>query len=344
MSNPQKSDPQKWPRNTEGATDEDGKLRNCCFTWNNPDDLARIEAKLRAWRGVAYMVYGLEKSKQGTPHLQGYCEFNNQKQWSSVKKMLEGAHFEARRGTAIGAAQYCKKGEQSHESYMFEGVDSPDYGVNAVVTEWGELSQQGQRNDLTPAVEMIKEGRPMKEVAMEHPEQFVRFHKGLIALKNILIPPRCTQPEIRVFWGSKGAGKSYAARQWLGWENDADAPWVWNPQCKHWFDGYEGEKKVIFEEFRGQLPFGFVLVLTDRYSCKIEYKGGMCQFAATQICFTSPIHPRSWYSYEDMKADESLEQLLDRIDERNIVEYKGPSKRKKEDTLDGLVRLGGSAA
>ena len=309
--------------------EEKEKLRNCCFTWNNPDDIARIEAKLRGWRGVAYMVYGLEKSKEGTPHLQGYCEFNNQKEWSSVKKMLEGAHFEARRGTAAGAARYCKKGEQTHENYELEGVDSPTYGLNAVVTEWGEITGQGKRNDLTPACEMIKDGQSLKKVAEEHPEQFVRFHKGLIALKNILIPPRCTMPETRIYWGSKGTGKSYDAREWLGWENDEKPPFIWTPSCKHWFDGYEGQECAIFEEYRGQLPFGVLLSITDRYSCKMEYKGGIVQFAATKICFTSPIHPQNWYSYEDMKADESLEQLLDRVPKKNIVKYSGASKRKQ---------------
>lgn len=330
MSNPQRLDPQKWPRNTDRGQHAMGKLRNCCFTWNNPDDLVRIEAKLRDWRGVTFMVYGQETSKEGTPHLQGYCEFGNQKEWDSVKNMLEGAHIEARRGTAEGAAQYCRKGEQSHENYDYEGVDSKDFGKNAKITQWGELSEQGKRNDLTPACEMIKEGQSLQQVAREHPEQFVRFHKGLIALKNILITPRSTRPEIRIFWGSKGSGKSYAAREWLGWESDDNPPYIWTPQCKHWFDGYEGQESVIFEEFRGQLPFGAVLVLTDRYSAKVEYKGGMCQFAATKICFTSPIHPKDWYSYEDMKADESLEQLLDRIDAPKIVQYVGPSKRKRE--------------
>ncbi len=340
MARPSEVNPQKWPRNTNGATeDEEGKLRNCCFTWNNPDDLPRIEAKLRAWRGVAYMVYGQETSKEGTPHLQGYCEFVNQKTWKSVKNMLEGAHFEARRGTAVGASNYCKKGEQTHENYEFEGTDSPEYGKNAVVVEWGQITDQGKRNDLTPACQMIKEGATLRAVAIEHPEQFVRYHKGMIALKNILITPRSTKPEIRVYWGGRGTGKSYDARKWLGWETDDNPPFVWDPGCKQWFDGYHGEDRIIFEEFRGQLPFGQLLSLTDRYSCKVEYKGGIVQIAATKICFTSPIHPSEWYSYEDLKGDEAVEQLLDRIDDRNIVKYTGVSKRKKDVQVEEYVRF-----
>lgn len=315
--NPQMSDPQKLTRNSIGSTpDQDkpqGKLRNCCFTWNNPDDLARIEAKLRAWRGVTYMVYGLEKSKEGTPHLQGYCEFKGQKEWDTVKKMMEGAHFEPRHGTAEGAAKYCKKGEQSHENYDLEGDASPEYGLNAQVVEWGEMTQQGQRNDLSPACDMIKGGATMKQVAREHPEHFVRFHKGLLALKCILLEPRDEVPEVRVYYGTTGTKKSLSARQWLGFAKSEDPPYVWHPQCEKWFDGYEGQKKVIFEEFRGQIPFGFLLSLIDRHDCKIQYKGGVMEFVATQICFTSPVHPDHWYKQDDLRGDEKLDQLHRRI-------------------------------
>lgn len=261
------------------------------------------------------MVYGVEVGEQGTQHLQGYCEFSNQKDFETIRKMLENHHFEARfkKSNAQQAANYCKKGEQSKAEWEAHNIDGDNYGLNAQVTEWGEISEQGKRNDLSPACEMIKEGATMKQVAQECPETFVRFHKGLIALKQILIEPRDEAPEVRVYYGSTGTGKSLKAREWLGNAKSDDPPFIWNPQCMCWFDGYEGQKKAIFEEFRGQIPFGFLLILTDRYDCKAQYKGGMTQFCATQICFTSPVHPRDWYKLEDLKADEKLDQLLRRI-------------------------------
>lgn len=307
------SNPQKLASNTKLPTLT--KYRNCCFTWNNPDDIARIEAKLRAWRGVTYMVYGVEAGEQGTQHLQGYCEFSNQKDFETIRKILENHHFEARfkKSTAQQAANYCKKGEQSKAEWEAHNIDGENYGLNAQVTEWGEISEQGKRNDLSPACEMIKEGATMKQVAQEHPEMFVKYNKGLLALKCILLEPRDEVPEVRVFYGSTGTKKSLSARQWLGFAKSEDPPYVWHPQCEKWFDGYEGQKKVIFEEFRGQLPFGFLLSLTDRHDCKVQYKGGIMEFVATKICFTSPIHPNEWYKQEDLRGKERIDQMIRRI-------------------------------
>lgn len=321
---------QKLPGNTKPATmDQRTRMRNACWTWNNPDDIARITAKLQAWKGVTYLVFGEEVGEQETPHLQGYVEFSNPKDFNAIRKMLENSHIEPRQGTAKDAANYCKKGEQPKPEWYECKEKGPNWGLNAKVTEWGTISEQGARNDLSAACEMIREGKPMRTIAQEHPETFVKYHRGIMALKCTLIVPRNQKPDIRIYWGGPGTGKSHKAREWLGNANSEDPPFIWHPQCEKWFDGYEGQTKVIFEEFRGQLPFGFLLSITDKYDCKTQYKGGMIEFVATKICFTSPIHPSQWYSYEDMKGDESLAQLLDRIDPNNIVELKGESKRKR---------------
>ena len=276
------------------------------------------------------MVFGVEKGEEGTQHLQGYCEFSNQKQFETIQNMLEKHHFEPRykKATARQAADYCKKGEQSKLEWEAHNVDGENYGLNAIVYEWGEMSEQGQRNDLTPACDMIKEGASLKEVARECPETFVRFHKGLLALKQILIEPRDEIPEVRVYYGSTGTKKSQSAREWLGTAKSANPPYIWGPQCGQWFDGYEGQKKAIFEEFRGQLPFGFLLILLDRYDCKVQYKGGMAEFCATQICFTSPVHPSEWYKMEDLHGNEKLDQLLRRITEIIDTDSETHKKRK----------------
>ena len=57
---------------------------------------------------------------------------------------------------------------------------------------------------------------------------------------------------------------------------------MWHPHQDRWFDDYDQHHSVIFEEFRGQLPFAFILSLTDRYDRRIQYKGGSCQFLATK--------------------------------------------------------------
>lgn len=259
-------------------------------------------------------------------------EFNTTVVWNTVHKKLNKSHAEARRGTPDQAAAYCKKGEQPKSEWSEEGINGPNYGKNAKVVEWGEITQQGRRNDLSPACEMIKEGKRLRDVAVEHPEVFVKYHKGLIALQSILIQPRDAVPEVTVLYGSTGTGKSKEAREILG-----DTKYVWHPQQAQWFDGYAGEKEVIFEEFRGQLPFGMLLSLLDRYDCKVQYKGGMCEFAATKIVLTSPIHPSQWYKTDELAAHDKIDQLLRRITTIVDLDEKQAKRRRLED--DNIAKM-----
>lgn len=85
------------------------------------------------------------------------------------------------------------------------------------------------------------------------------------------------------------------------------------------------------EEFRGQLPLGFMLSLTDRYDCKVQYKGGMVDFAATRIAITSPVHPSQWYRQETLAEGDKLEQLLRRVTKFIDVDALGPLDEYDDD-------------
>jgi len=285
--------------------------RNCCFTWNNYDCAERIYGTLWQWKAVTYGVFGKEwGEEEGTPHLQGYLEFASPVKYTTINKMLESNHNKPRGGTAKDASNYCKKGEQPKAEWKALKELGPTWGLNAIVTEWGEMTMQGNRTDLSAAADMIRDGKRLRDVADELPVQYVKFHKGLRALKCELVDPRDERPTCVCFWGPSEHGKSRAAREWL---LDQRGAYKWHPQCEKWFDGYEGQKEVLFEEYRGQLPLGYILSLTDRYDSKVQFKGGMCEFAATRIVFTSPWHPNDWYADESNK--EELYQLIRRFTE-----------------------------
>lgn len=259
------------------------QTRNICFTINNytEEDIKSLD-----WDQITYLVYGKEVGESGTPHLQGYMELKAPKKFTTIKKKILRAHMETRKGTAQQAADYCKK--------------DGDY------VEKGEISQQGKRTDIEMATDMIVEGAKMKEVAIANPPVYVKYHKGLHAFKSIILDPRNEVPTVTVLYGKTGTGKSKTAR-----EITTD-PYVWGPEQGHWFDGYEGQKDVILEEFRAQLTLGMLLRLLDRYDCKVQYKGGMIQFVATNIVITSPTHPQDWY---ESIGNDKTDQLMRRITE-----------------------------
>ncbi len=217
----------------------------------------------------------------GTPHLQGHITFKRSYRLSALKKLHARVHWEPAK---------CN-------DYNYELK-----GSNVYVRD---KRSQGKRNDLSEIAELIKKKTPMRQIATDYPGQFIRYHRGFHALQDILISPRSTPPTIKVYYGGTGTGKSRRAREEL------KSPYIWHPQCGEWFNGYYGQDEAIFEEFRGQLKLGFLLTICDRYDCKVQTKGGMTEFRATDIIITSPIHPRQWY--EKCQCEDVWSQLNRRL-------------------------------
>jgi len=95
-----------------------GHSFNWMFTINNP---LPADSPL-SWPGVKYLVYQKEKGENGTPHLQGYVQFELQKQLVGVKKLNARAHWEKRMGTHEDAVKYCTKKETRIGSPVRKGI------------------------------------------------------------------------------------------------------------------------------------------------------------------------------------------------------------------------------
>lgn len=267
------------------------QLRNFCFTINNYTDDSH--KALWSWDQVSYAIFGREVAPTtGTPHLQGYCELKSSKKFSTIKKKIPTAKIakRAEHATAAHNYVYCSKGGD------FEEI--------------GQISNQGKRTDIEIATDLIQSGTPMREVALNNPNTFVKFHRGLEKFQAVIIPPRDRNvaPEVICYWGKTEKGKTRHVYEQI----EASPHYAWGPSQGKWFDGYTGQDCVFMDEFRGQLPFGFLLTLIDRYPMRVEFKGGFTQMAATKFVFTSPKHPRDWYDLSG-DAHDKIDQLLRRF-------------------------------
>lgn len=95
----------------------------------------------------------------------------------------------------------------------------------------------------------------------------------------------------RIYWlkGETGCGKSrFAAWRW------PDA-YLARDSKEGWFDRYNGEKVVLFEDFGGQFPYRDLLRLTDRYKCVLPVKGADVGIHARIFVFTSTRGPEEFY-------------------------------------------------
>lgn len=270
------------------------RSKNFCFTLNNwtTEHTMALDG-LVAIRKAQYVIYGKEVGDSGTPHLQGYIEFKGSTEFSAVKNKLQcqHVHLEPRHGTQEQAIEYCKK--------------QGDW------VEFGVAKEQGKRNDLVQLANAVKEGNTLREIAAEHPEEWIKYHKGITSLRAMMTEPRdhSTPKHVIVRVGPTGSGKSRIAI-----EEFPDA-YVWGSENGKWWDKYDAHNTVIMDEFRGQLPYAYLLRLLDRYKMQVEIKGGMMEFVPDTIIITSPIHPSQWYNPEHMKAADKIGQLKRRISE-----------------------------
>lgn len=70
-----------------------------------------------------------------------------------------------------------------------------------------------------------------------------------------------------------------------------------------WFDGYEGQDVVIFDDYRPQvIPFHLMLRVLDTWALDVPCKGGMVNFIPKLIVITTPDDPIKTFSYTDHAA------------------------------------------
>lgn len=278
-----------------GMSIDNARARNWCFTLNNYTQEEFDEAENIGSR-ASYIIVGKEVGTNGTPHLQGYIEFPNAVRGSAIRKNFNGrGHWEVRKGTAKQASEYCKK-----ENQFFE---------------MGSLSAQGKRTDLEEVGAAIVNGSSIKEVASTYPATYIKYHKGIAALKTALMSPRDPNhpPKIVWRWGLAGVGKTREA-----YEAHKS---IYLKDGSRWWDGYEQQEAIIIDDFDGKWPYRDLLKVLDRYPYKVQVKGDYIDLNSPFIYITCE-HPPSWYwglmaqyrNNDDSPASENeLEQIMRRI-------------------------------
>lgn len=274
----------------------DGQSKYWCFTLNNYS--ATHEATFVEWASnfCSYATYGREIGSEETPHLQGYFELKKRKRFSSLKRSfcqvdLAAIHLEMRRGTAQQAADYCQK-------------DGDFFEV-------GSLSRsQGSRSDLIQLREDLLAQKSLQDIAQEHFGSFLRYQRGINAFRSIVAPQRMWPVQVHVWWGKTGTGKTRRVYETVG-----DGALYSHPGGP-WFDGYDSQPNVLFDEFSGSyFSLTYLLKLLDRYPMQVPIKGSFVSFVPKSIFITSNYPPEEWYPSAKEEHRAALMRRLTEIDE-----------------------------
>jgi len=270
------------------------RARAWCYTLNNPTEDERRQIK-EAQKGARYGIHQLEVGAAGgTPHIQGYIYFENAKSLQATKGVIGArAHLEAAHGTPAENRNYCSKDEGRLEPPIEDGV----------------LPEQGKRNDINDAIETLRSGGGLRGVAASSPSIVLKYPRGLQLLDSLLNDKERTEKtELWIFYGEPGTGKSHSAYSIS--EGGQYSPIIGNSGI--WWDGYNGQPWVIFDEFKCNIPLGLLKRLADSHPLTVDIKGGSRQFTSKYIIITSNLDPMDWYG-GDKITDTERAALLRRF-------------------------------
>lgn len=273
--------------NTSSLTTKPAKTWE--ITLNNPNE----EDKL--WlQNIEYnkcVIYEEIAPNTGTIHWQGQITFKRAYRLNALKKMHNKIHWEITKANAD--ANYARK----IDSKKIIDIDN---------------TNQGKRTDLKKLNDEIKSGRTVRDIRQENPMIYHQYGRTLEKLEDDSYEKGKRYFKTKCIWiyGETGTGKSLYA--WNVLLKDMDV-YNWTDD-KGWWDNYKGQEGVIFDDFRGEIPYNLLLKLSDRYPVEISRRGkAPLNFNSKLIVITSSLHPKDVYIEQKFQKDK-IDQLIRRID------------------------------
>lgn len=242
--------------------------RNYCFTDNTctftPTDV------------VKYAIW--QKEKTTHEHFQGYLELKKPTRLAGMKKIWPNIHFELRKGTQQQAIDYCKKSETKLDGPWEFGIPGPGAGA---------------RTDIISLKTYAMSGKRKREMPDELVSTFAKYTKFYLIYEGLSQSPIRLDLKVLLIIGKTGTGKTRKA--WDLFPELYSLPISTKKDL--WFDGYDGQDCVLFDDFAGQIRLNELLRLIDIYPIRVPIKGGFTDFKPTKIIITTNIHPNNWYKY-----------------------------------------------
>jgi len=262
----------------------DGKAR--WFVGTNYDIETDYDEVLKRVPELRFIAYGLEECPQtGQKHHQMYMYRanainptvkvkNKMGEWFGNKHV----HIEAMMGRITDNESYCSKENE--------------------LVKHGKEPVQGARGDLEETRDILLAGTmSVDEICVENPGFFHQYGRTMDRLETIALRRRFRTERTRGFWyhGPTGGGKSRAC--FAGF--DPRTHYVKDLTCE-WWDGYKGQEIVIFNEFRGQIPFAEMLDLMDEWPTTVKWRGKeSVPFLAREIRISCVKPPEEVYNPDE---------------------------------------------
>lgn len=167
----------------------------------------------------------------------------------------------------------------------------------------------------------ILSGTSDLDLFAQHPGSFLRYTRGLQAVRTAMAGSVRTRPELLVFIGRPGVGKTTRIISELKDASTSGTHYQNNPK---WWDGYSGQEDVVLDDFSGWIPRDTFLKLIDVVPIRMEIKGGFTPyFTSKRVFISSNFLPVDWW--KDL-APEQVRAVTRRISKMVIWDEDGETQ------------------
>lgn len=260
--------------------------------------IASSDTRCGAW---AYCV-----SASGLHHIHMVLEDTSPMRFSVVKKTYaKGMHFEPTKGTKKQAEDYINK----------KGVFEEKGETIEYICKHGDIKgRQGSRSDIRNMFERLKSGETPDDILADTPTAYLKRDVLKSMFMDIKSKDMPLMRDIKVFWhfGGTGSGKSYSGIELAKKVGDNNIFFM-TTYGSGMFDKYMGQQILWMDDYRGQIPFDYLLRLLDKYKCELHCRFSNSVALWSEVHITSPMTPCECYPRSELREFDSQMQLLRRI-------------------------------
>ena len=281
---------------------------------NNEESYREIMEKEQ----IQFIAFGREVCpKSNRQHNQAFIYFYNPRSTSNTNLNKIGNIF---------GEKHCFVKKMMGNFKQNEAYCSKEGDYNTI----GEEPEQGSRGDIKENCRLILTGklRP-NDLAVLDPSNFNMYQRTYNNIFNQYLRKQFRKVATRGvwYWGKTGVGKSHNAFR----DFSPETHYVKDLNV-NWWDNYEQQRVVILNEFRGQIKYGELLDLLDKWPKSVPIRNNpSIPFTSSKIIITSSKPPEEIYS-GILGGKEALSQLLRRC---QIIELK--PKKIKQGSLDKFL-------
>lgn len=286
-------------------------------------------------RSMQALHYQQEISPQtGKKHWQGWVVFHDKIRLDPVKTEFGSntIHLEIMKGSIRSNIAYCsKKTTKVHDKIeredgtVIEADTDFETAVPGTEKFFGEKPEEEATMRYAAAKQDVKlyvaGGMTKKQLILDNFALMVQNRGNIVSLINDLAEPdEFHRPMCNIlFWGEPGTGKT----RWVA-QNFKKSEVYFKPPAESggdWWDGYEGQKVVVWDDFYGGHKFSNMLNWMDGYYRQVQRKGGTVNLKNHINIFTSNKPIEDWWP-QMMQAPENrilFQAFRRRIPNENII-------------------------